>query len=379
VERVFTITYFLDTDELAIFEPPVKNSGRTGGKFMERCRVRKPRSNEHYAESDLYLGARINVYSRNFVLVDADEYSIKYMESNPVVFPSSDMESILSKLEDADTTDVDQKLRSKDRLGSGSVSVQDFKWAVMSSNLGLNDQEAHTLCRYLGDGVSTKVNYERLTNGDLTKSNRLSMAAQPTQSNDGLQQIAAQDAVSKLRSLLFRRGPAGLRGLERAMQHISRGASVIDRADFDTVLGFCGVSLQDSEVSEVFRSMDRGDAVIECAELINALRVPLSPVQQAAVSDLFDILEDPTFRTGAVELEEVMSRYKPGRHPRVQSGEMSEGEAMRELEEGLEGVKGAAMLKDLEALYSDIVQGYKLDDAQFIDLLRATWGLSSRR
>jgi len=30
VERVFTITYFLDADELSIFEPPVRNSGRTG-------------------------------------------------------------------------------------------------------------------------------------------------------------------------------------------------------------------------------------------------------------------------------------------------------------------------------------------------------------
>ena len=29
-ERVFTITYFLDADELSIFEPPVRNSGRTG-------------------------------------------------------------------------------------------------------------------------------------------------------------------------------------------------------------------------------------------------------------------------------------------------------------------------------------------------------------
>lgn len=46
VERVFTITYFLDTDEILIFEPPLKNSGRTGGKFMERCRVKKPGKNE---------------------------------------------------------------------------------------------------------------------------------------------------------------------------------------------------------------------------------------------------------------------------------------------------------------------------------------------
>jgi hypothetical protein len=39
VERVFIVTYYLDTDEILIFEPSVKNSGRVGGKFMERCKV----------------------------------------------------------------------------------------------------------------------------------------------------------------------------------------------------------------------------------------------------------------------------------------------------------------------------------------------------
>eukprot|EP00286_Rhodomonas_abbreviata_P008993 CAMPEP_0181342122 /NCGR_PEP_ID=MMETSP1101-20121128/30821_1 /TAXON_ID=46948 /ORGANISM="Rhodomonas abbreviata, Strain Caron Lab Isolate" /LENGTH=735 /DNA_ID=CAMNT_0023453537 /DNA_START=211 /DNA_END=2413 /DNA_ORIENTATION=+ len=113
VERVFTITYFLDTDELSIFEPPVKNSGRTGGKFMERCKVRRPGSSDYYSEADLYLGARIGVYSRRFVLVDADEFTIKYMEANPEVFPASDMARVAAKLPDVvDMEHVTQALRA---------------------------------------------------------------------------------------------------------------------------------------------------------------------------------------------------------------------------------------------------------------------------
>lgn len=57
---------------------------------------------------------------------------------------------------------------------------------------------------------------------------------------------------------------------------------------------------------------------------------------------------------------------------------MTEVEAMRELEDGLEGLDGAAMAKDLISFYTDMVAGYKLTDAQLIDVLRSTWGLSGR-
>jgi hypothetical protein len=58
---------------------------------------------------------------------------------------------------------------------------------------------------------------------------------------------------------------------------------------------------------------------------------------------------------------------------------MSESEAMRELEDGLEGVNGAVMAKDLINVYCDIVAGYRLGEDQLVDMLRATWGLSGRR
>eukprot|EP00961_Rhodomonas_salina_P198338 2675898-Rhodomonas_salina.1 len=99
---------------------------------------------------------------------------------------------------------------------------------------------------------------------------------------------------------------------------------------------------------------------------------------EAAVREVFDTLEDPTFKTGAVEMEEVLARYRPGRHPRVMEGQMTEGDAARELEDGLEGVQGAVMAKDLLAFYADVVAGYQLDANQLSDMLRGTWGLSGR-
>lgn len=41
-QRRFVVSYHLVDDTVAIFEPPVRNSGIVGGKFLERGVLRKP-------------------------------------------------------------------------------------------------------------------------------------------------------------------------------------------------------------------------------------------------------------------------------------------------------------------------------------------------
>ena len=183
---------------------------------MERCKVRKPRCSDYYTEADLYLGARVSVYSRRFVLVDADEYSINYMEGNPETFPMSDMESILSRISLDEMAAMDQHLRAIDRAGTGRVSDKDFKHAVISNTSSILDQEVHTLARRLaveGD----QVDYESLVHG----MQHVQAPHGPKPGDDASLDAAGgapslELAVEKLQTLLYRRGPMGLRGLERA-------------------------------------------------------------------------------------------------------------------------------------------------------------------
>jgi Ca2+-binding EF-hand superfamily protein len=352
---------------------------------MSRCKVRKPRSSLYYSEADLHMGARVAVYSRRFVLVDADEYTIKYMEGNPEIFPMSDYGGIVARISPGDMAAIDDYLRSMDRGGSGQVCDVDFKHAVSAHTSGLSDQEVHTLARYLavGDG---QVDYERFVHGTLNDSQVSQEAGRggpddssQRGSNRGGGGSALDAAIETLQRLLYRRGPAGLQGLQRALAHVSRGSGAVDRADLETVLGFCGVGVGDSDVSAIFAELSRGRHTIDNEELVAALRPPLSRVQAQAVVEVFDALEDPTFKTGAVEVRDVIARYRAGRHPRVVSGEISEGEAVRELQDGLENVKqGAVMVQDLLQHYADVVAGYGLSDDALITLLRATWGMGSR-
>uniref|UniRef100_A0A3Q3ACQ9 EF-hand domain (C-terminal) containing 2 n=1 Tax=Kryptolebias marmoratus TaxID=37003 RepID=A0A3Q3ACQ9_KRYMA len=88
-ERVFIISFYLSDDSMSVFEQPQKNSGVLGGKFLKRCRVKKPgqelfksKSSEYFTSQDLYVGATVCVSGINLQLLDADEYTLNYMEQH---------------------------------------------------------------------------------------------------------------------------------------------------------------------------------------------------------------------------------------------------------------------------------------------------------
>ena len=86
---------------VTVYEKAQRNSGIIGGKFLERTRVTKPGSSvdnpEFYAPSDLSIGAKIEIFKHRFVITDADEYVLKYLESFPNKFPLDTINSIRLK------------------------------------------------------------------------------------------------------------------------------------------------------------------------------------------------------------------------------------------------------------------------------------------
>lgn len=62
-KRRFILSYFLSNDMISIYEPPVRNSGIIGGKYLGKTRVAKPGSTTenavYYGPSDLTIGSTI--------------------------------------------------------------------------------------------------------------------------------------------------------------------------------------------------------------------------------------------------------------------------------------------------------------------------------
>uniref|UniRef100_A0A8C3LE15 EF-hand domain containing 1 n=1 Tax=Chrysolophus pictus TaxID=9089 RepID=A0A8C3LE15_CHRPC len=97
-KRRFILSYFLSNDMISIYEPPVRNSGIIGGKYLGKTRVAKPGSTTenavYYGPSDLTIGSTIEVFGHRFVITDADEYVLNYMESNAESFPATTLQSM---------------------------------------------------------------------------------------------------------------------------------------------------------------------------------------------------------------------------------------------------------------------------------------------
>ena len=92
--RRFILCYRLADDMMTIYEPPVRNSGIIGGKFLERTRVAKPNcppdQPSFYGPQDFYIGAIIEVFRHRFCITNADEYVLNFMEEQRGQFSGMD-------------------------------------------------------------------------------------------------------------------------------------------------------------------------------------------------------------------------------------------------------------------------------------------------
>lgn len=80
--RKFIISFYCGDDTIQIYEICDKNSGRIGGRFMERKKQTNPVTGRYYQEKDFVLGEVVYLVGFKFMLAKADEYTERYMEDN---------------------------------------------------------------------------------------------------------------------------------------------------------------------------------------------------------------------------------------------------------------------------------------------------------
>lgn len=91
-DRRFVICLHLSDDSISVFEPPARNSGVLGGKFLEQKRLKKL-DGTFYKPADFFigkfrinLGAQLVFYSHRFTVKDADLYALNFMTANADLF-----------------------------------------------------------------------------------------------------------------------------------------------------------------------------------------------------------------------------------------------------------------------------------------------------
>ncbi|XP_047130574.1 EF-hand domain-containing family member C2 isoform X1 [Hydra vulgaris] len=166
VDRRFIISYFLSDDTFLIFEPPQRNSGLIGGKFLERGRVRKPNSETYYSAQDLYVGNHIELCKRTFIIIGADEYALKYMEEHSEEFPQANISLIVpkfKKLVHNHASDIQRMFQMADKTNKQLVPFDTFK-SIIKQICGdqITDHEILTLCRAFSEKKHEEENFDEL-------------------------------------------------------------------------------------------------------------------------------------------------------------------------------------------------------------------------
>ncbi|KAJ4428509.1 hypothetical protein ANN_24551 [Periplaneta americana] len=107
-DRLFIISYYLCDDTISVFENARHNTGFIGGEFIKRTKIEKPGQDIYtseppkcYTQDDFYVGNILNLYGFEFLLVEADEYALRYMEINCTEFPKSNIILIINKIREA--------------------------------------------------------------------------------------------------------------------------------------------------------------------------------------------------------------------------------------------------------------------------------------
>ncbi|KAH0791735.1 EF-hand domain-containing protein 1 [Histomonas meleagridis] len=80
-KRKFILHYFLVDDTIEIRQVLPQNSGRDPvSQFLSKTKLKKPNSTEYYTDSDLYIGQKINVFGREFLIYDADKFTREFLD-----------------------------------------------------------------------------------------------------------------------------------------------------------------------------------------------------------------------------------------------------------------------------------------------------------
>eukprot|EP00192_Tetraselmis_astigmatica_P007562 CAMPEP_0117683132 /NCGR_PEP_ID=MMETSP0804-20121206/20178_1 /TAXON_ID=1074897 /ORGANISM="Tetraselmis astigmatica, Strain CCMP880" /LENGTH=777 /DNA_ID=CAMNT_0005493587 /DNA_START=388 /DNA_END=2721 /DNA_ORIENTATION=- len=160
-DRRFVISYFLVDETISIFEPPVRNSGILGGKFLERSIVRKPGSRTvKYMAKDFVEGSRITVHSRVFELGEPDLFTLNYQEARKDMFPASDYSRIIRSVADQIHAGglVDQLkalLIEADQEGCGYIPKHHLQSVFSYMGLSVSPAEITTVARRLDQNGQT--------------------------------------------------------------------------------------------------------------------------------------------------------------------------------------------------------------------------------
>ena len=168
--RKFIISFYCGDDTIQVYEVCDKNSGRMGGKFLERKKHKNPVNAKYYVEKDFFISATIYLGGHKFQLLRADEYTEAYMEDNPDQFPQANLQSIVDKIKRAGRSFPNLQdyaihlIKTLDKNGDELIDFSEFSNGLRSMGIHVTEAEVHALVRRFDHNGDGKISMEEFYN-----------------------------------------------------------------------------------------------------------------------------------------------------------------------------------------------------------------------
>ena len=234
IGRTFILTYFVKDAHITVMEPPVRNSGIVGGKFLEKAKHKRP-DGAAFTPSEFFIGARVAICGHLFILNGVDEHTVKFMESQPSTYPVSDFTAVKRKVQEGMAIFPHRLQATIDDLNP-KASYDIVKALCLLFAPTLVDHEINTIMRHYRAGGNDTILLQNLAS-ELEADESLELGGGERLETASTQRVAM---------LLTRQRNVLLQNLRLQDAHLSGNVS---RNDFMRVLRKMRISSLDAEVA----------------------------------------------------------------------------------------------------------------------------------
>ncbi|XP_025206632.1 EF-hand domain-containing family member C2-like [Melanaphis sacchari] len=107
LNQEFIVKCFLNDQSLSVSEMKIQTAGAIGCRFFSKRKIPKENPNELNVIFKLYVGVKLIIDGFQFVLVDVEDRTLRFMMDHPKEFPHSDVYYVMNQISKALQTDID--------------------------------------------------------------------------------------------------------------------------------------------------------------------------------------------------------------------------------------------------------------------------------
>ena len=163
-DRIFIFRYFLADDTMMIFEPPQRNSGIIGGKFLQRGQHKNPDTGRFFSKEDFKVGGKIRTCGRCFQIMQESKKTGAGASTGMRSFSKANIRAIINKLENKlrrNASSLAKTFRLIDKDKSNYLTYDEMKEFLYSyfSDHELTKEEVFVIVRYFDTDGEGRIDY----------------------------------------------------------------------------------------------------------------------------------------------------------------------------------------------------------------------------